>query len=151
MPGNLDPIYSRVGDTQSGQNINSGTLLGQTANTAMDGTGTLYPVFQADATNGGFLQKLTFQPIGTTTSATTVRVFISSITGTWTGNTAANTALFTDFSLPVITVSQTAAAPHFELPLNIALPPGYRVVISFGTSTGGATVGWSVFGVGGKY
>ena len=151
MAANGDPIYSKAGDVQSGQNINAGTLLGQTANTAMDGTGTLYPVFQADATNGGFLQKLTFQPIGTTTSATTVRIFISSITGAWSGNTAANTALYMDFALPVITVSQTAAAPHFECPLNIALPPGYRVVIAFGTSTGGATVGWSVFGVGGKY
>ena len=148
---NSDPIYSRVGDIQLGQIGNSGTLLGQTANTAMDGTGTLYPIWQADTTSGGFLQKLTFAAIGTTTSATTVRVFISNITGAWTGNTAANTALYTDFSLPVITVSNTAAAPHFELPMNIAMPPGYRIVIAFGTSTGGSTVGWSVCGVGGKY
>ncbi len=144
LPNN-DPIYSKVGDIQ----CISG-LQGTTANTAQNGTGTLYPVFQADATNGGYLQRLSFQPV-TTTAATVCRIFISSITGTWTGNSNADTWLFTEVTLPAITVSQTAAAPHIEVPMSLALPPGYRVVVGFGTTTGAATTGWMVIGIGGKY
>lgn len=147
---NTDPVYSRAGDTQSAQNINSGTILGPTANTAQDGTGTLYPVFQADTTNGGFCQKIAFQSIGTT-SLTVCRIYISSITGSWTGNTASNTALFTEVTLPAVTLSQTAQSPHIEVPINFALPAGYRFVLSFGTSTGAAGNGWSPIAIAGKY
>lgn len=144
LPNN-DPIYSKVGDIQS-----NGALLGPTANTAQDGTGTLYPVWQAGATNGGFLSRLLFESV-TTTAATVCRVFLSSITGSWTGNTAANTWKIGEISLPAVTVSQTAQAPHLELPVNLPVPPGYRIVVSFGTSTGAGTTGWIVVGVGGKY
>lgn len=142
---NTDPIFSKIGDIQS-----NGALIGSTANTAQDGTGTLYPVFQGDATNGGFIQKLIARSVSTT-AATVMRVFLSSITGSWTGNTAANTWLIQEVTLPAVTVSQTAAANHIEVPLNFALPPGYRIVVSFGTSTGAGTTGYVVTGIGGKY
>ena len=151
MAGNNDPIYSRVGDIQNGQIASSGTVLGFTANTVQDGSGTLYPIWQAGSDNGGYLQKLAFQSVGSP-AATVCRVFLSSITGAWTGNTATNTWLYTEVGLPTITLSQTAASPHIESVLNIAVPVGYRIVIAFGTSTGGsAAIGWSVTGVGGSY
>lgn len=150
MAGNTDPIYSRIGDIQS-----NGALIGSTATTAADGTGTLYPVWQADATNGGFLQKLVFHPVGTSgasaVAATSARIFISNITGSWTGNTAANTWLYQEVTLGAVTTSLSAATTHYEVPLNIAVPPGYRIVVGFGTSTGAATTGYVVTGVGGKY
>ena len=154
MAANSDPIYSKVGDIQN-SSLAAATLLGPTANTAQDGTGTIYPVFTADATNGGYIQKLAFQSI-TSPAATVCRVFISDTVPTVTSgalvsNTSLNTHLYTEVGLPVITVSQTAAAPHIEVPLNLALPPGYRVSVAFGTSTGASTTGWAVQGIGGKY
>ena len=154
MAANGDPIYSRAGDIQ-GTTLAAATLLGPTANTAQDGTGTLYPVFVADATNGGYVQRLMLQPISTVV-ATVMRVFISDTTATVTSgalvsNTSLNTRLVYEITLPAVTVSQVAAAPHFEVPLNFALPASYKISVSFGTSTGASTTGWAVTTVGGKY
>jgi hypothetical protein len=153
LPNN-DPIYSKVGDIQN-SSLAAATLLGPTANTAQDGTGTIYPIFAADATNGGFIQKLVFQPI-VSPALTACRIFISDTVPTVTSgalvsNTSLNTHLYIEVQLPAVTVSQTVAAPHIEVPLNLALPPGYRVSVAFGTSTGTSTNGWAVQGVGGKY
>ena len=154
MAGNTDPVYSKVGDIQS-TTLAAATLLGPTANTAQDGTGTLYPIFTADATNGGYVQKLTFQPI-TSTALTVCRIFISDTVPTVTSgalvsNTSLNTRLLNEILLPAVTVSQTAAAPHLELPINMALPPGYRLSVTFGTSTGASTTGWAINAIAGKY
>ena len=154
MAANSDPIYSKVADIQT-DTLAAATLLGPTANTAQDGTGTIYPIFTADATNGGYVQKIMFQSI-TTTALTVCRVFIADTTTTVTSgalvsNTSLNCHLFNEITLPAVTVSQTAAAPHLELPINMAIPPGYRIAITFGTSTGASTTGWNVIAVGGKY
>jgi hypothetical protein len=154
MAGNSDPIYSRVADIQQ-STLAAATLLGPTANTAQDGTGTIYPVYTADATNGGFLQKLMLQSISTV-AATVMRVFISDAgltvtAGALVGNTSANTHLIQEFNLPAITVSQVQAAPHLELMMNMAIPPGMRICVAFGTSTGASTTGWNVTSVAGKY
>lgn len=147
---NVEPLYSRQGDIQFG----GAGVIGPTANTAQDGTGSaISSVYQADTTNGNFLSKLVFESAGSP-AATVARVFICSVTGAFTAgtsNTAANTAKYAEVTLPSVTLSQTAAAPHFEVPMNIQLPPGYRVLVSFGTSTGAAGTGWVVSGVGGKY
>lgn len=151
---NTDPIYSKVGDLQ-GSTLAAATLLGPTANTAQDGTGTIYPVFTSDVTNGGYVQRLSFQPI-TSPAATVCRIFISDTVPTVTAgalvsNTSLNTRLFNEINLPAVTVSQTNAAPHIELPVNVALPPGWRISVTFATSTGAATTGWSVQPIAGKY
>jgi hypothetical protein len=151
---NNDPIFSRVGDIQQ-SSLAAATLLGPTANTAQDGTGTIYPVFTADATNGGFLQKLMCQPISTV-AATVMRVFISDsgltvTSGALVSNTSANTHLINEFTMPAVTVSQVQAAPHIELMMNMAIPPGMRICVTFGTSTGASTTGWNVTSVAGKF
>ena len=154
MAGNSDPIYTKVGDIQQ-DTLAAATLLGPTANTAQDGTGTIYPIFTADATNGGFVNRILFQSM-TTVAATVCRVFISDTVPTVTSgalvsNTSLNTHLAWEISLPAVTVSQTAASPHLELPINVALPPGWRLSVTFGTSTGASTTGWNLSVIGGKY
>ena len=153
LPNN-DPIYSRVSDIQS-SSLAAGTLLGPTANTAQDGTGTIYPIWAADATNGGYFQKLTFESI-TTVVATVCRIFLvdtvpTVTSGALVSNTSLNTHKIGEISLPAVTVSQTSAAPHLEWQYNGPIPPGYRIAVAFGTSTGAATTGWAVLGVGSKY
>ena len=153
LPNN-DPVFSRVGDLQS-SSLAAATLLGPTANTATDGTGTLYPVFTADATNGGYVQKLVFKAISTT-ALTVCRIWWSDTVPTVTAgalvsNTSLNTHMLDEIQLPAVTLSQTAASPTIVLPINIAFPPGYRISVSVGTSTGAATTGWHVTAVAGKY
>lgn len=138
MPNN-QPIFSRVGDIQW-----SGTAA-STANTTKDlTTGTTYSVFTADATSGGYVQRIRFRPLGTN-QATVARVWINN--GSSTG-TAANNVLFDEVSLAATTVSETSALSTTELPLNFALPPSYRIYVTLGVT---ASAGYGVSVIGGKY
>jgi hypothetical protein len=121
-----------------------------TANTAFDGTGTLdtdiWAAFTADATNGSFLRSIVAKPRSTGVGvASVLRLFINNGS---TNATATNNALFKELSIPAITATQTAATPDFEIPMNIMLPPGYRILYTFGTAPVNT---WMVFGVGGDY
>jgi len=145
MPANTSPIYSIVGDVDSVASNNSGLVVGPTANTALDGTGTLYKAFTA-GTNGSYVQKVRFRPVGSP-AATVCRVFISSSTTT----SATNTWLYDEITLPAVTLSQTAASSVFELPVNVALDPSYLLYVTFGTSTGSTGTGYSVVTIAGDY
>jgi len=145
MAANTAPIYSIAGDVTSVAANNSGLVVGPTANTALDGSGTLYKAFTAGA-NGSYVQKIRFRPVGSP-AATVCRVFISSSTST----SATNTWLYDEITLPAVTLSQTAASSVFELPLNFALPANYLLYVTFGTSTGSTGTGYSVVTIAGDY
>lgn len=145
MAANTSPIYSIVGATDSVAANNTGLVVGPTANTAQDGTGTLYKAFTAGS-NGSYIQKIRFRPVGSP-AATVCRVFISTSTST----SATNTWLYDEITLPAVTVSQTAASSVFELPLNFAIDPNYLLYVTFGTSTGSAGTGYSVVTIAGDY
>lgn len=141
MAGNANPIFTRVGDIQW-----PSTAL-TAANTAMDGTGTVYTAFTADATNGGYVKSIRFKLAVRTGSstATVARVFINNGSD---NTVAANNILFDELSLPATTGADNASTPTFEMPLGIALPPGYKLNITLGTASSN---GWYVSVQGGKY
>lgn len=150
MPGNTEPIWPKAPDVQLG-----GGVLGPDANTALDGTGAnMTSIFQADATEGGPVGWVTFKAVGSP-AATVARVFICTVTGAFTpgtSNNAANTSLYRESTLLATTLSQTAASAQFDLDLGeLKLPAGYRLLLSFGTSTGSAGTGYAVSTHGGKY
>lgn len=61
-----------------------------------------------------------------------------------------NNMFYGEVSLPTFTVLSTAALTEIDYPMNIALPPGYRILVGLGTSTT-ANSGWTVTAIGGKY
>ena len=138
MAGNTAPIYSKVADWQW-----IGAIT--TANTSKDLTaGTSYLVFTSDATNGGYVKKLRIRHIGTNV-ATVMRVFINNGSAT---ATATNNILFDEIGIALNTVSETSASSIYELPINEALPPGYKIYVTIGTAV---AAGLAVTAVGGKY
>lgn len=142
MPANTTPIFTKIGDVQWISGIT-------TANTSTDlTTGTSYLAFTADATNGGYVQKVRFRAVtgtGNNNVATVARVWINN--GSTTG-TATNNILFDEISLAATTGSATSALAVYELPLNIALPAGYKIYITIGTTV---AAGYYATVVGGKY
>lgn len=159
MAANTQAIYSRQGDIQTIQSVgnpSAGLIAGPTANTAQDGTSSstsMAVAFQADATNGSYVQKMIFRAVGSP-AATVARIFICTVTGALTmgmTNTASNTTLLTEISLPAVTLSQTVQSPTFEVNLGFVLPAGQRFLVSFGTSTGSAGTGYAVTTIGGDY
>lgn len=134
---NTQPIFTASGDTQW-------AVSAVTANTTKDLTlGTNYLVFTASS-NGGYVQRLRFRALGTNV-ATVARVFINNGS---TNATQVNNVLWDEVSLPATTVSETSALSTYEVPLNFALPAGYRLYVTLGT---GVAAGYSITCIGGKY
>lgn len=138
MPANTTPIFSRLGDVQW---ITSAITQNTTADLT---TGTNYLVFTSDATNGGYVQRIRFRPLGTNV-ATVARVWINN--GSTTG-TQSNNILWDEISIAASTASNTAALSNYELPLNFALPSGYKIYVTLGTTV---AAGFAVTVIGGKY
>jgi hypothetical protein len=149
VAANTNPIFGRTPDVQLG-----GAVLGPSANTAQDGTGAnVTVIFQADATEGGFVDEVRLKPVGSP-AATVARVFVCSATGTFTPgttNTAANTAMMAEISLGAVATSNQFAQSDISIPIRKALPPGYRLLVTFGTSTGASGTGYAVSTWGVKY
>jgi hypothetical protein len=61
-----------------------------------------------------------------------------------------NNALIGEISLPIVAASQTAATVDIDYTLNMALPPGGRILVGIST-TGTTNNGWIVTGIGGEY
>ena len=141
MAANNQPIFTRTPDVQW-------TISAMTAaNTTTDLTaGTIYLAFSADSTNGGYVQRIRFRTLGSNTNATVARVWVNNGA---TNATAANNTLIDEITLPTTTVSQAAAQANYELPLNFALPAGYRIYVTLGQAP--TSAGWQASIIGGKY
>ena len=140
MAANTTPIFSRIG--RVGQ---SDALPIATANTSKTLTsGTIYLVFTADATNGSRVSKLIWQGLGTNV-ATVGRIWLNN--GSTTGS-ATNNTLIKDSTLAATTNSETSAIGSTEVTLDIALPAGWRIYVTIGTSV---AAGFNVAVIGGDY
>lgn len=139
----------------------NGAVAGPTANTVQDGTSSstsMYLVAQAQdgasTDRDMWLSHLIFESAGSP-AATVARIYIyTGSSGAFTmgtSNTASNTFKIREQALPLITLSQTAANPSFLVPINMIIPAGHRVLVSFGTSTGASGTGYVVSAVGGFY
>lgn len=138
MAANTSPIFTLTPDIQWGSADGNGGTAGPllTANTAMNGTGTVLTVFTAGA-NGSYVQRLIARPVGNNT-ASVLRVFINNGS---TNATVANNILIAELTLPTVTGSgQTAALQSNELNLNFALPAGYKINVTLGTTVAAGVV-----------
>jgi hypothetical protein len=149
MAANTNPIFGRTPDIQL-----AGAIIGSSANTATDGTGAnTSKIFDADATEGSFVSFVRLKPVSTI-AATVARLWYCSATGAFTAgttNTAANTTMIGEISIAAFTASNTVAAPTYDIPVNMPLPAGTKLLMTFGTSTGAATTGFNPLTVAMKY
>ena len=137
MPANTAPIFTLLPEILWNNSVSA-------ANTTTDLTsGTIYDVFTG-GTNGSYVQKIRFRHVGTNV-ATVVRVWLNNGGVT---TTALNNTLFDEITIAANTVSQTAASTNYELPLNFALPPSYRIYVTTGTVL---AAGLDVTVIGGDY
>ena len=144
MPGNSEPIYTRVGDVSTNGSTGMATAL-VTATGDYTGVSANHQlVFTADATNGGYVQRLRFQATGTNT-ASVARIYINNGS---TNTTATNNTFYGQVSLPATTAINTAATVEVDYPMNFALNPGFRIYVGLGTTVAAS---WICTAIGGKY
>lgn len=149
MAANFDPIYTKVADIQwSGTSALFATAMTAGNVSAFDGTdANAKLIFTADATNGGFVQRIRAKccAVTGTSAASVLRIWINNGS---TPGTAVNNVLIGEVALPATAYTIAAATPDIEYPLNIALPPGYKLYAGIATAV---TTGWAVTVIGGKY
>ena len=153
MPANINPIYSKAPALSSpATGIQILLTAAMTQATAFDGTDANAKLaFTADATNGGYVQKVRFKPYNTAGStastATVARIFINNGS---TNATASNNTYYADISLPAYTHTAVAGTVEVDYPLNIALPAGYKLYVGLATAPG-STNGWAATVIAGTY
>jgi hypothetical protein len=144
MPANTKPIYSRVADVSNNAGTGMNQLVTAAANdyTGISANNSL--VFTADATNGGYIQRLRFKAGGTNV-ATVARIYINNGS---TPGTAANNEFYGEISLPATTASAVAATVEIDYPMGFAINPGFRIYFGLATAV---AAGWICTPVGGRY
>ena len=135
MPANTAPIYPLTPVI--------GWATQTTANTAMDGTGTVSTLLTAGA-NGIRIDKIRCKALGTNV-ASVLRVFVNNGSA---NTTAANNSLIAELTLPATTATSSAALTEYDLTLDVALPSGYKLNCAIGTTV---AAGWQVTAEGGQY
>ena len=137
MAANTSPIF--IGTP------NTGIYAGITAaNTATDGTGTVYTVFTAGA-NGSYVRRLLVKALGSNV-ATVMRVFVNNGS---TQGTASNNVLIREIPMTSSSASNSAAiGPDYEEVLNLVLKGGFVINVCIGTAVSG---GYSVMAEGGDF
>ena len=144
MGANTQPIFSKIGDVSS----NGTTGMAPTITTATgDYTGVSANhklVFTADATNGGFIQRLRFKCLGSATQSV-ARIYINNGTD---NTTATNNSWYGEISLPAVSAINTTSIIDLDYPMNIAIPAGFKIFVGLGTTV---TLGWVVIPIAGKY
>ena len=140
MAANPNPIFSRVGNVGG---IGSTTLTTAAADyTGISANNIL--VFTADATNGGFVQRIRLKAIGTNI-ATVARIYINNGS---TSATATNNVFYGEVSLPATTATTTSATVDIDYPMNFALPAGYKLYAGLGATVAS---GWVASVIAGAY
>lgn len=144
MAANTIPIYSKAGQI-------SWTNTLKTANTAMDGTGTVATIFTAGA-DGARVERIRSRALGTNV-ATVLRIFINNGGD---NATATNNALYAEITIAATTASAVASLlTTNELPsaldttaFPIVLPAGYKLLATVGTTI---AAGLDVTAIGSSY
>jgi len=121
MTANTSPIYTKT--------PNHGFGVVATANTAMDGTGTVVTVFTAGA-SGSYVSEIVFKFAGSSV-ATVARIFENNGSST---SVAANNSLVMEQQLPNVTASNSTPQPDIVVPVNRTLPAGYKLTVAIGTT-----------------
>jgi hypothetical protein len=100
----------------------------------------------ADSINGCRIEKLVFQPTGTTTNDTVARIFLNN---GQTNATPENNTYLDDIALPIMTLTETAAMDGTEKILDLVVPPFHKINCTLGTAV--TPSGFSVYAVAGNY
>lgn len=145
MPGNNDPLFSRVGDLSANGTTTMGTVVTTLANDFTGISANYALCFTADATNGGFIRSIRCKAAGTNV-ASGVRVFLNNGS---TNATATNNVFLTEQALPATTAATTAnTSPDIEIPLFMAINPGFKIYVGLNATV---AAGWFFVPIAGKY
>jgi len=138
MAGNAAPIFSKAGIIGHTSVLNGITALATSNGAAATGvsalTGEMIVAATADVTNGSYIQRIRLRWVAsaaTTTTAVTVRLYISTVSSGATLST--NTKCFEEIVLGIqAAASVTIATFPYDIACNFVLPAGSTILASVG-------------------
>lgn len=143
MPGNSDPLLIRIGDvTANGTTTMPAHVIAATGD--YTGVSANHVLIHTAGANGSFVQRIHCEAEGTNT-ASVLRVYLNNGSA---NTTAANNVLIKQLTLPATTAINTSATVDIDIPMNIALPNGFRIYVGVGTTV---AAGWMCSAIGGQY
>lgn len=143
MAGNVDPIYSRIGDTSTNGSTGMPTHV-ITATGDYSGVGANHVLLHTAGSNGSFVRGIRCTAEGTNV-ATVLRVYLNNGS---TNGTATNNALIGQQTLPATTATNTAATVEIYYPLNLPIGAGFRIYAGVATTV---AAGWMCVVDAGQY
>lgn len=137
--GGLSALSSEASNTINGTNSAISVSWTATANAVG------YNVYLGPSTGGQVIRYQT-----NTNLITIANVGSQVVEATGGANKLLNNYYYGEVALPAITASATAPTVEIDYPMNIALPPGYRIMVGLGTAIASSN-GWYISAIGGHY
>lgn len=154
MPANKQPIFTLTPNVTSVSIPTTTAQVKSNGTSAGTGTDIMYKVFTAGA-NGSFIDRVRFFSVAsaaaTTGVATTLRVYLSSVSspGATTGGT--DTFLLGEVSVPAIASSHsTNATNYYDVVLGLPIPTGWYIHVSQHVAQT-TNQNWQAIALGGDY
>ncbi len=144
MAGNVDPIYTRIGDTSTNNASTGMPTHVITATGDYSGVSANHVLIHTAGSNGSFVRGIRCTAEGTNT-ASVLRVYLNNGS---TNGTATNNALIGQVTLPATTATNTAATVEIYYPLNLPIGAGFRVYVGVATTV---AAGWMCVCDAGQY
>jgi len=145
---NTQPIFTVVPEIQFVTGSFTGTIWAASDITGATIGTSVHLVFTAGA-QGSYVQRLRFRMIPQTsavsTTATKVRVWLNNGS---TIATAANSVMYDEIGLPLTTEALAAQTIGYDLPMNFALPAGWKIYLTVATASAN---GWAASCIAGDY
>lgn len=140
---NTQPIFAVEGDVSNndGTGMNQAITLAANDYTGAGANNSL--VFTAGA-NGAYVKGLWLKPAGTNV-ASALRAFVNNGSA---NTTAANNSFLDDISLPATTASAVLGTVLLYMPIERAIPAGFRIYVGLATAV---AAGWVVTPEAGQY
>lgn len=144
MAANTQPIYSISGDVSRDGTTGMTTAITTATGDYTGASANHILVFTANATNGGFIQRLRFKALGTNT-ASVARIYLNNGSA---NTSAANNSFYGEVALPATTAINTTSTIDLDYPMDFALPAGFRIYVGVATTV---AAGWVCVPIAGKY
>jgi len=143
MPGNSDPLLTRVGNVSRDGSTTMPVAV-TTATADYTGASANHQLIHTAGANGSFVQRIHCEALGTNV-ASVLRIYLNNGSA---NTTATNNLFIKQMSLPATTAINTAATVDIDIPLNIALDPAFRIYVGLGTTV---AAGWLCSAISGQY
>lgn len=143
MAANQQPIFTKKGNLTA----NGGTTMVPAMLTATGdytGASANHVLAHTAGADGSYVKSVKFKALGTNV-ASVARIYLNNGS---TNVTATNNQFIGEVSLPATTAINTAATAEPEYPLELMIPPGFRLYIGLGTTV---AAGWNPTVKGGDY